>query len=76
MADRSSPKVPIMCGSATFTTLMSITAMNVPNITVTAMIHLLTAGASICGWLIARWLRAVPPGAGRVAADCSGRRRC
>ncbi len=40
------PRVPIMCGSATFTMLESSTAMNVPVSTVPATTHL-------CGaWLL------------------------
>ena len=37
-------RLPAMCGSDTFTTVVSSTSMNVPNITATAMIQGLTCG--------------------------------
>ena len=49
MEDRSSLKLPIMWGSDTLTTLMSMTAINAPNITATVISHLLTAGAAAAG---------------------------
>ncbi len=39
------PKLPIMCGNATFTTLTSITEINAPNTSDTATSQRLTASA-------------------------------
>ncbi len=44
MADRFCPKLPIIWGSETFTTLTSITARKVPDITATVTSHFLPGG--------------------------------
>src|SRR5579862_5672024 len=50
MVSRSSPKLPIMCGIATLTTVASMTDRNVPSMTEAAINHLPVADASYSGW--------------------------
>src|SRR5881296_4293674 len=51
MADKVCPKLPIIWGRETFTTLTSITARKVPDITANVINHFFPADAVLCRWL-------------------------